>query len=300
LQGGLGCHEHKCRNAKSCKLSAQKGKLRAMQLPSLKSQCFQELVVASIALAAGGISYVLFHTLGHWVIIQIYSGTLPFEAINQYLEYANHIFSVGACRASVVLLFLIFIRYHGSKLLKSTNLTSDYLSPALLIGLVLLAWSNRFIQDDAFISFRYAANLIHGYGLTWNPGEPRIEGYTNPLWTLLMTIPIALGRDPILFSWILGTLCFTVTLVFTYLTALLVLQCSIASSLVVLLLGTNYTFSAYATGGLETQLQTALLVTAQFSHSPYYMYLSLGNCLNLTTPSAPSSRMHQHCCIPVP
>lgn len=57
-----------------------------------------------------------------------------------------------------------------------------------ILGLVFLAWFNRFIQDDAFISFRYAYNLVNGIGLVWNEGE-RIEGYTNFLWTLAMSIP---------------------------------------------------------------------------------------------------------------
>ena len=43
-----------------------------------------------------------------------------------------------------------------------------------------LAW---FLTDDAFISFRYARNLIEGHGLVFNPGE-RVEGYSNFLWTL--------------------------------------------------------------------------------------------------------------------
>jgi hypothetical protein len=40
--------------------------------------------------------------------------------------------------------------------------------------------------DDAMISMRYARNLAQGYGLVWNPGGERIEGYTNPLWVLYM------------------------------------------------------------------------------------------------------------------
>lgn len=39
------------------------------------------------------------------------------------------------------------------------------------------------ISDDALISLRYAWNLAHGHGLVWNEGE-RLEGFTNPLWTL--------------------------------------------------------------------------------------------------------------------
>jgi hypothetical protein len=42
--------------------------------------------------------------------------------------------------------------------------------------------------DDAMISMRYARNLAHGYGLVWNPGGERVEGFTNPLWTLYLAL----------------------------------------------------------------------------------------------------------------
>ncbi|RPI32360.1 MAG: hypothetical protein EHM70_09130 [Chloroflexota bacterium] len=42
--------------------------------------------------------------------------------------------------------------------------------------------------DDAMISMRYARNLAHGYGLVWNPGGERIEGYSNPLWVVFMAL----------------------------------------------------------------------------------------------------------------
>jgi hypothetical protein len=42
--------------------------------------------------------------------------------------------------------------------------------------------------DDAMISMRYARNLAHGYGLVWNPGGARVEGYTNPLWVVFMAM----------------------------------------------------------------------------------------------------------------
>ena len=41
----------------------------------------------------------------------------------------------------------------------------------LIVMLTALAWMNRFIQDDAFISYRYAMNFVYGHGLVWNPGE---------------------------------------------------------------------------------------------------------------------------------
>ena len=47
--------------------------------------------------------------------------------------------------------------------------------------------------DDAMVSMTYARNLASGHGLVWMPGGPRVEGFTNPLWTLIMALPHALG-----------------------------------------------------------------------------------------------------------
>ena len=56
--------------------------------------------------------------------------------------------------------------------------------------------------DDAMVSMRYARNLANGYGLVWNPGGERVEGYTNPLWVLYMSVfhlfPIALSKTSLL------------------------------------------------------------------------------------------------------
>ena len=52
--------------------------------------------------------------------------------------------------------------------------------------LVLLGYLTNeawFLCDDAFISFRYARNLLEGHGLVYNPGE-YVEGYSNFLWVL--------------------------------------------------------------------------------------------------------------------
>ncbi|RYF11168.1 MAG: hypothetical protein EOO40_03820, partial [Deltaproteobacteria bacterium] len=47
--------------------------------------------------------------------------------------------------------------------------------------------------EDAMISMRYARNFQEGFGLTWNKGEGRVEGYTNLLWTLWMSLAHAIG-----------------------------------------------------------------------------------------------------------
>ena len=133
----------------------------------------------------------------------------------------------------------------------------------ILAGAETLAWRNRFIQDDAFISFRYARNLAEGRGLVWNVNEP-IEGYTNFLWTVLMAVPHLLRIDPITFAYCLGLILYPITLGVTYGLAVLLLGSRLAGLLTVLLLGVNFTFSSYATGGLETQLETCLVTVLTY------------------------------------
>jgi arabinofuranosyltransferase len=126
-------------------------------------------------------------------------------------------------------------------------------------GHCALAWANRFVQDDAFISFRYARNLAEGLGLTWNPGE-RVEGYTNFLWTLLVAAGVRLGAEPVALTQTLGLLLFAVSLILTWRLALESGLGAMGSLAALLVTGANFTFSAYATGGLETPLVTALFL----------------------------------------
>jgi hypothetical protein len=62
---------------------------------------------------------------------------------------------------------------------------------ALLVNL----WRHRYyIVDDAFVSLRYAANLLLHQDLSWNLGE-RVEGYTNLLHLLVTAGLGACGLD---------------------------------------------------------------------------------------------------------
>ncbi len=44
------------------------------------------------------------------------------------------------------------------------------------------------LSDDSMISMRYAKNLAQGNGLIWNPKGQRVEGYSNLLWILYMSV----------------------------------------------------------------------------------------------------------------
>ncbi len=63
---------------------------------------------------------------------------------------------------------------------------------ALVLLGVALAARQAWTCDDAFISYRYAQNLLDGKGLVFNAGEP-VEGYTNFLWTIWAAVGLALG-----------------------------------------------------------------------------------------------------------
>lgn len=77
-------------------------------------------------------------------------------------------------------------------------------SPWLLLSLLALgvglfvhvrAWA--FTCDDAFISFRYARNLGEHGALVYNldPLE-KVEGFTNPLWVLVLALGVLVGLAP--------------------------------------------------------------------------------------------------------
>ena len=130
------------------------------------------------------------------------------------------------------------------------------------VGMIslILAWHNRFVQDDAFILVSLRAIADRGYGLTWF-GD-RVEGYTNFSGYSGLPAGLLLGIDPIAWSWAGSLVAFGIVLWATHRIA----------SIVSLLLwfhrspfccsGRTTVFSCYATGGLETMWQTGWVLWA--------------------------------------
>lgn len=95
----------------------------------------------------------------------------------------------------------------------------------LLIGAVFLILriipllNINLLMDDAYISFRYAKNLSEGFGLVFNQGE-NVEGYTNFLWTIILSLCISIGlsvlKSSVVLSFIsaLGTMYIMVLMVY--------------------------------------------------------------------------------------
>jgi hypothetical protein len=134
---------------------------------------------------------------------------------------------------------------------------------ALVSASVALAMRMAWVCDDAFISFRYAANLAHGRGLTWNPGE-RVEGYTDFLWVVLLAGAIRAGLDPAQCSVVIGLCALAGTLLAAArIRAKLLDKLGPAGfPLAIAGLAFQQTLVAFGTSGLETMLATCLALWA--------------------------------------
>lgn len=132
---------------------------------------------------------------------------------------------------------------------------------ALLALFVVHANALRFTQDDAYISLRYARNLVDGHGLVFNPGE-RIEGYSNFSWTLIRALFLWLGTPAVETALWLGMAFGALAIVFAArLARSLEGSLGPTSVLTVLFAAGNSAFALWSTGGLETAFFT-FLVTA--------------------------------------
>lgn len=139
------------------------------------------------------------------------------EIISHYEKMAGH--SINKFTVKIILLFkdlmliiltsLILIaiylksRYKKSKNNGKNNILIGLLFPIIVFLLMQLFFTHSFL-DDSFISFRYAENFFETGQLTFNVGEAPIEGYTHPLWILLLQIPQFLGINILLFTKLMG------------------------------------------------------------------------------------------------
>jgi len=120
-----------------------------------------------------------------------------------------------------------------------------------------------FLTDDAFIAFRYAAQLVDGHGLVWNrPPFLPVEGYTSVLWVLLLAAvwkctgvapPQAANALSLAFG--CGTLLLVAQMAERMaLPPALARRRGVLTVLVLLAAVTNRTFLTWLSSGLETAL----------------------------------------------
>lgn len=148
-----------------------------------------------------------------------------------------------------------------------------------------------FIADDALISVRYSQRFIEGKGLTWNDGE-FVEGYSNFLWVIAVSVLGFCKLDLILCTRILG--------IFSGLTTIFLIHRyfrnyrndSIIPGLLFLILSGS--FAVWSVGGLEQPfvilfLTAIIIKTFNIIDSPVenknWNYLGIfGGLLSITRP----------------
>ena len=142
----------------------------------------------------------------------------------------------------------------------------------LIATLLLLALIVRFIPgpriiDDAYITFRYARNLIAGNGFVYNPGE-RVLGTTTPLYTLVLAgLSLVTGsRDFPALALVVNALAGTASVGLLYVLGKRLARhrgLAVATALLWAVAPYSVTF---AVGGMETDLTVALLLAAAYAH----------------------------------
>lgn len=143
----------------------------------------------------------------------------------------------------------------------------------LLACLILLAHQVFYYRalgsdaiDDAYISFRYAQNLVAGQGLVFNAGE-RVEGYTNFSWTIILAFFIRLGFEPSPVAIGLGALFSVATLWLVYrFLKLTSLRDSPVPIIATLCLALDGSFALWAVSGMETSTFAFLVLAALTSY----------------------------------
>ena len=135
---------------------------------------------------------------------------------------------------------------------------------ALLVLFVLSAYALRFTVDDAYIAMRYSRNLAEGRGLVYNAGE-YVEGFTSPLWVLILAAAHALGFGMVTASHVIGVALSVLTIVLVYRMAARALPDGpVAARLIpVVFLSTSWIYAGWATGGLETALYACVTGTGR-------------------------------------
>jgi len=142
----------------------------------------------------------------------------------------------------------------------------------LILAIGLFVWhssSTQFLQDDSYITYRYARNVARGAGPVFNTSE-RVEGYTNFLWMMLLSALGVLGvpfATIIPLSQVLGVLCgIGVIVIFFFFVRRWSTGPPAVAPLATLFLAANGSFAYWCVSGMETGLFALLIAAAFFTY----------------------------------
>ena len=118
------------------------------------------------------------------------------------------------------------------------------------------------IGDDSFIYFRYVDRAANGHLWSWADYSGAVEGYSSPLWYLLLVGLDKLGVSVELAARVLGLFFAALTVQLTWLLARHFSLSSHLAGFACLLLVLNQGFHYWSTSGLETSLYMALFAAS--------------------------------------
>lgn len=189
--------------------------------------------------------------------------------------------AAGPVRAAVRNAWWRFRKYHALALPREytwrecfRQWVENWLNPSdLFRGLLFAALCGVFVAqasvywiaviDDSYITFRFVDMFVNGHGWRFSPEGPRVEGFTNFLWAVLLIPPHYFGADLMYVSKIYGLICGMATMGGAWGLARAIRgRDDILNLIPPALMATNAHFAVWAMMGLETLLQVALVVWA--------------------------------------
>ncbi|MBN1287879.1 MAG: glycosyltransferase family 39 protein [Anaerolineae bacterium] len=165
---------------------------------------------------------------------------------------------------------------------------------AILAGLVAVAVVVRLVPglytiDDAFITFRYARNIVDGVGFVYNPGE-HVLGTTTPLFTIVLALASALtgSRDFPYLAAAISIAADAVTCILLYLTGRRLTGSRFLGAALGLLWAVATLSAAMAVIGMETCVYVMWIVAALYAYSRERDHLTMAAAAlaTLTRPDA--------------
>jgi len=171
------------------------------------------------------------------------------------------------------------------------GLRAKWIQPAsslliVVLGTVAVTLMSRFnIIDDAYISFRYARNVARHGELVFNLGE-RVEGITDLLWTLVLTVPALLGLPVDSAAVWISLACILATSLRLWQLGPVLGATRFGGAVAALLLIFNPNYIGAAANGIEGALFAALLVEMvwRFARAQYWLAAVAASLLFLTRP----------------
>jgi hypothetical protein len=129
------------------------------------------------------------------------------------------------------------------------------------------------LAEDAFISFRFAKNLVNGHGLVWNLGEKPVEGYTNFLWVIIAAVLLKFRLNILWLSQAIGIIAGLLAIWYTYKFSWRLLGLSRRLSLVpCLFLALSGPFATWTSSGMEINLFALLILMAGYHFVSYWKF----------------------------